>query len=154
MKQIAAVLFFSVLLPTIAADPPGFAHWRASEMRGYGAKLSPTVNERNVAVEQLGSYGNHSVIVVHREGSGEAEVHQSLTDIFIVQSGEATLVVGGKVAGGRNTGPGVIRGVSIEGGEKKKLSPGDVAHIPANTPHQVLLEPGRRFTYLIVKIKM
>jgi mannose-6-phosphate isomerase-like protein (cupin superfamily) len=154
MKKSATVLFISILMPTIAADPPDFAHWRTSEMRGYSAKLSPKINEQKFAVERLGNYGNHSVIVVHREGNGEAEVHQSLTDIFIVQNGEATLVVGGKVAGGRSTGPGEIRGASIEGGEKKKLGPGDLAHIPANTPHQVLLEPGRQFTYLIVKVNM
>lgn len=148
MKQIVAVLFFSA----VAAGSPDFAHWPASEIKAYAQKLSPKLDAQKSAGEQLGDYGNHSLIVVHREGSGDAELHENLTDIFIVQNGEATLVVGGKIAGGKPTGPGEIRGPSIEGGEKKKLGPGDVVHIPANTPHQVLLDAGKKFTYLIVKV--
>ena len=106
-----------------------------------------------IATEQLGNFGKHSLMAAHRQGSGESEVHETVADIFIVQTGEATLVVGGKVVGGKTTAPGEIRGTAIQGGEKRKLGPGDIAHIPANTPHQVLLDSGKQFTYLIVKVE-
>jgi mannose-6-phosphate isomerase-like protein (cupin superfamily) len=149
------LIFSAVLcLPLVAADPAGVMQWPAAEMRVYGKKLAPKMNELKVATEQLGKFGKHSAMVAYREASGEAEVHETVADIFIVNAGEATLVVGGKVIGGKSTGPGEIRGASIEGGVKKKLLAGDVCHIPANLPHQVVLAPGAKpFTYMIVKIE-
>ena len=70
----------------------------------------------------------------------------------MVQSGAATLVVGGEIVGARTSSPGEIRGTSIEGGERVKLGAGDVIHIAAKTPHQLLIEPGGKFTYFVVKV--
>jgi mannose-6-phosphate isomerase-like protein (cupin superfamily) len=139
-------------LALVAAEPAGFMHWSSAEMKGRGAKLAPKMDAKKIANEFLGKYGNHSLLLTHREGSGEAEVHEGQADIFIVQEGTATLVHGGQVLEPKTTGPGEIRGPSINGGEKTKLAPGDVAHIPVKVPHQLLLAPGAKFTYLIVKI--
>jgi mannose-6-phosphate isomerase-like protein (cupin superfamily) len=152
MKQITAILFFSLLIPVGAAEPPGFAFWSATELKGLGKKLSTKMNEQKLATEELGKFVNHSIMAVHREGSGEAEVHEMNADVFVVESGQGTLVVGGKVVGAKTTTPGEIRGVSIQGGERKKLGPGDIVNIPANIPHQVLLGRGEQITYLIVKV--
>lgn len=114
--------------------------------------LAPKVNAQKLAMQQLGNFGNHSLMVAHRQADGEAELHETQNDIFIVQSGSGTLVVGGKVVNGKTTAPGEVRGTAIEGGEKRALAPGDVAHIPAKIPHQVLVEKGRQITYAIVKV--
>jgi len=100
----------------------------------------------------LASYGNHSLSVIHREGSGEAELHETQADIFIVQSGEATLVVGGTVVEPKTTAPHEIRGPSIKDGVSKQLGPGDIVHVAAKTPHQVTIPAGKQFTYAIVKV--
>ena len=150
MKQLLLVLFVS--FPLAAADPPGFAHLTSHQMRGYETTLAPKINPQKVATDRLADWGNHLLMVAHRQGSGESELHEAHVDLFIVQSGEATLVVGGKIVDGRTAAPGEIRGRAIEGGEKKKLGPGDIVHIPARTAHQLLLEPGRQFTYAICKI--
>jgi len=92
-------------------------------------------------------------MVAHREGSGEAELHEEFNDISVVQSGSGTLVVGGTIVNGRTTAPGEIRGPSIQGGEKRKLGPGDIVHVPPRTPHQVLLDPGQKLTYVVIKIR-
>ena len=76
-----------------------------------------------------------------------------MTDFFVVQSGEATLVVGGEVPGAKTTAPHELRGPKINGGERRKLVAGDVVHIPANTPHQLLVEKGKQFTYLFIKVE-
>lgn len=152
MKQTLIVLFALAGLPMMAADPPGYARWPAAELKGFGQKLSPKINAQKFASAQLGRFGNHSFTVAHREGDGEAELHETQTDIYIVQSGEASLVAGGQVVGGKTTAPGEIRGPSIQSGQKTKLGPGDIVHIPAKTPHQVLVEPGKQFTYVIVKV--
>lgn len=152
MKALIVSMSMAIAVPLMAADPPGFAHWPSAALKGFERKLAPKINEKKVAVEDLGKYDKHLVMVAHREASGESEVHESVADVFVVESGEATLVVGGKVVGGKPTGPGEIRGTAIEGGVKKKLGAGDIAHIPANTPHQVLLELGKQLTYVIVKV--
>lgn len=150
MKHFAISLF--LLAPLTAADPAGFGHWSGKELKGYEKVLSPKISAQKIAIEQLGNFGNHTLTVAHREGSGEAELHETQADVFIVQSGEATLVVGGSVVNGKTSAPNEVRGPSINGGEKKKLAPGDVVHIPAKVAHQLLLDSGKQFTYCIVKV--
>jgi mannose-6-phosphate isomerase-like protein (cupin superfamily) len=153
MRSIIVLFIAALAALPAGSDPAGFALWKGSQLRGYGKKLAPKISAQKVASERLGAWDNHLVMVVHREGDGEAELHEKLTDIFVVQSGEATLVVGGTVVNGRTTAPGEIRGPSIQGGQKKPLAPGDIAHIPARIAHQVLVENGKQFTYAIVKVE-
>ena len=89
-----------------------------------------------IGSEQLGAWGNHTAGVAHREADGEAEVHETMADLFVVESGEATLVVGGQCRGGKTTAPNEIRGPKINGGERRKLAAGDIVHIPVKAPHQ------------------
>jgi mannose-6-phosphate isomerase-like protein (cupin superfamily) len=141
-----------LLTPLVAADPAGFAMWTGKELKGYEKKLAPKIDAKKFASEPLGKFGNHALQIAHREGSGEGELHETQADLFIVQTGEATLVVGGTIPGSKTTAPNEVRGPSVQGGEKKKLGPGAVVHIPANTPHQLLVDSGKQFTYAIMKI--
>ena len=154
MRHILSVLFAAALLSVTAAEPPGFVFWKSTDLKSYTEKLAPKVNEKKFANEQIASWGNHSAMMVYRKGDGEAEVHEKTVDVFVVQEGRGTLVIGGKVVGGKQTGPGEIRGASIQGGVNKPLAPGDVVHIPANIAHQVLVAPGAEITYLILKVNM
>jgi mannose-6-phosphate isomerase-like protein (cupin superfamily) len=135
-----------------AADAPAAVVWPSAELKAYAQKLSPKVDAGKFASDRLGSYGNHYMLIAHREGDGSAELHEKEADIFVVQSGAATLVVGGELVGGHTTAPGEIRGPSIKGGEKKPLAAGDIVHIPAGVPHQLLLPKGE-FTYFVVKVQ-
>jgi quercetin dioxygenase-like cupin family protein len=92
-------------------------------------------------------------MLAHREGDGRAEVHVHEADLFFIVDGEATLVTGGQVVNPTTEKPGEIRGSSIEGGKRQKLSPGDVVHIAANVPHQLLLEPGKQINYFAMKVQ-
>lgn len=103
-------------------------------------------------IKHKDDYGNHVLSVSHREESGVVEVHETKEDVMIVQSGEATLIVGGKGLGMHASAPQEQLGTKIEGGVSTHVSVGDVIHIPANTPHQFLLEPGKQITYTLVKI--
>jgi uncharacterized RmlC-like cupin family protein len=142
----------AVAVAALAAAPGTVQVWKSAEFSAIGKKLAGKVNAQKFANENIGTYGNHSLLVTYRQASGEAEVHDTQNDIFIVQEGNATLVYGGTVVNPRATGPGETRGASIKGGERRPLAPGDIAHIPARIPHQVLLDPGKQFTYTIVKI--
>ena len=136
-------------LPLVAAEPQGFVHWKASELKGFEKKLAG----KKLALEDLAKFGTYWFLTAHREGDGEAELHETETDIFVAQSGEATLVVGGEIENAKTTAPGQVRGSGIKGGTRVKLAPGDVAHIPAKTPHQVVLGGAKQFTYFIVKVE-
>jgi mannose-6-phosphate isomerase-like protein (cupin superfamily) len=151
-KGIALGVGLLLAAPLGAAEPEGFVIWPAAELKNYGKKLAPKMNAGKVASETLSNWGNHLAMIAHREGDGEAELHEKQADVFFVQSGEATLVIGGEVQGGRTTAPGELRGPSIKGGEKRPLGAGDVAHIPAKVAHQLLIAPGKHFTYFVIKV--
>ncbi len=146
------VLFIVSAVWLAAADPEGFAQWKGAELKAAGKKLAPKINQQKFASEALGSFGNHSLQVAHREGNGEAELHETQADVFVVESGEATLVVGGTMVEPRTTAPHEVRGVSIKDGVSKQLGPGDIVHIAPKTPHQLMVAAGKQFTYAVVKV--
>ena len=150
-KPLSLVLLFAGLaLP--AGDPPGFHVWTASELKGFSKSLAPKINDQKIATESLMTVGNYLFMVAHREASGQAEYHAKQADIFVVESGQATLIYGGSLVDGKTTQPDEIRAASISGGMEKKLSPGDVVTIPAKMPHQIKLDAGKEFTYFVVKV--
>ena len=151
MKPLAlALLLAGFALP--AGDPPGFSLWTSAELKGFSKTLAPKISDKKVATQTMGNYGNYSFLVAHREGSGQAEYHATQADVFFVQSGEATLVVGGEMVDGKTTAPNEMQAPSIKGGTEKKLAAGDVVTIPAKVAHQVKLDAGKHFTYFVVKV--
>lgn len=137
-------------LPLFAADPQGFVLWSAGDLKQMDHKLSEKLDNQRFSSEQLQKFGNHYTMLAHREGTGSAELHEKDADFFIVESGAATLVVGGELVGAKTTAPNEVRGTSIKGGTRHKLSPGDIVHIAAKTPHQLLI--GKSFTYFVIKV--
>lgn len=139
---LAALTFpqsFITTLPQLATnDPPGFLLWPGGVPPG--------------GLSEKDSFNNHTISISHREKDGRAEVHDKKVDVMIIQSGEATLVVGGKSVDPVATGPGETQGKSIEGGITRKVHPGDVIRIPAKTPHQFFIPQGGQITYVLVKI--
>ena len=105
------------------------------------------------AAQELARYSNHYTMLALRKAAGSAELHQHEADIFIVQNGNAVLITGGKIVDPHAEKPGEIRGTSIDGGERHSLSPGDIVHIPAGLPHQLLLDNKTQpFVYFVVKV--
>ena len=112
---IIALAMAASALP--AGAPTGFEHWTHAKLLDYQKRLAGKMNGHKIAVESLGSYGNHSFVMAHRDGDGEAELHETQNDVMVIESGEATLVVGGTVVDPRTTTPHEIRGPSIRGGD-------------------------------------
>jgi len=144
-----AWLLMACLIPLRGADPVRPMFWSSSQLKGADkAALSRLNPERHLGTERL----LDSAFVAFRNGSGEAELHQNLADLILVRSGEGAVLVGGKMIDGKPTGPGEVRGKSIEGGAKYPIAAGDMLYIPANTVHQFWMEPGQSFTAMVVKI--
>jgi hypothetical protein len=149
------LVVFSLLLAAAAlpaGDPDGFGLWTSAELKGAPKRLGPKISGTpKVASETLAKWNKHFMMLAYREGDGEAEWHEKHADIFIAETGEATLVYGGKMVNAKSTGAGEMRGPSISGGMTKKLTPGDVVHIPAQMPHQLLVK--KSFTYTVFKVE-
>src|ERR1700731_2618443 len=128
-KLLLLLVLVSLALSLWAADPDGFGMWSGSDMkaRANAAKL----DEHKVGLARVANWGNHGLLSIRREGDGEAEAHETQVDVIFITSGEGTLIVGGTRVGGHPTTVGEVRGTSITGGVSKKMTPGDVFHIPA-----------------------
>jgi mannose-6-phosphate isomerase-like protein (cupin superfamily) len=137
-----------------AAVPAGYSHWNAAQLdersRPLPAKMA--TSKVKVATEALGGWGNHSMSIVLRESTGEAELHETRSDIIFIRSGEGSIVIGGTIPNPRRTAAHEIRGDRITGGEKQPLRPGDILHVAPKTPHQMILEPGQKLDYYAVKV--
>src|ERR1051326_4635098 len=128
---LIAVVLLGVATMLGAADPEGFGFWKGETIQKAGKDLAATIDEQKFAFQQLGNYDNHMIGISHREGDGSAEMHEVQADIWIVDSGEATMVVGGKIVDPKTVKPHEVRGTSIEGGTTSPLTVGDIVHIPA-----------------------
>jgi len=152
MKQasvFATLCVLSLAAALWAADSAQPLFWSASQQKDFDknakAKLNP---ERHLGTERL----TESAFVAYRDGNGEAELHEKQADLLMIRSGEGIVMVGGTMIGGKPTGPGEMRGASVEGAKKYPVSAGDVLYIPANTVHQFVVEPGKSFTAMVVKL--
>jgi mannose-6-phosphate isomerase-like protein (cupin superfamily) len=133
------LLVVGILLTSCAAaDPAGVVIWPKGVPPG--------------GLKEKAQFENHAISISHREQNGLAEVHEKKADVIVVQSGEATLVLGGEVINPKPAGAGEVHGTGIKGGVKKSVSVGDVIHIPARIPHQFFVAPGKQITYLVVKV--
>jgi len=153
MKHLWLSFFLALGSRALGADLPGFVVYKGADLRAYEAKLAREIKEVKFANANLDNFGNHSTMIAHREGPGMVEIHEVMTDVFVVESGEAMLVVGGEPENVKTVGPGEMRGSSVKGGERRKLGAGDIVHIPAKMPHQLLLAPGKQFTYFVLKVE-
>jgi mannose-6-phosphate isomerase-like protein (cupin superfamily) len=141
-----------VVVPVFAADPAGFALWRAAELKQRGEALSKKVGPDHSARETLADYGDHRFRLLYRDADGVPEQHDNIVDVVIVQSGEGTLLLGGRMINPRaSSGAGEYLGTGIEGGERHPIAAGDVVHIPAKIPHSFLVPQGKHITYVLVK---
>jgi mannose-6-phosphate isomerase-like protein (cupin superfamily) len=143
---------FALAVTAIAALPVSYSHWTQAQLDERAKSLPAKMNKVKVGTEGLGGWGNHSMSLVHREGSGEAELHETQSDILFIRSGDAAIVIGGTMPGSHRTTAHELRAPKIEGGEKQALHPGDVLHIAPKTPHQMILEPGQKLDYYAVKV--
>jgi len=155
-----ALLFclFALALPLLAAQetvPEGFEHWTADSLKQLDQKLTVEAgkNPHHIAVEHLKDFPNDQFMLSRREADGIVEWHETQADIFFVQSGSATLLVGGTLLGGETVEPHEKRNGTIQGGVRRKLSAGDVVRIAPKVPHQILLDGAQNFTYFVVKVK-
>ena len=140
---IVAILTAAVLtgVTRIAAQTPPVAfadHDKVAAALANGG--SPLITAPNLTVSGA-----------HRTGPGQVEVHDTETDVLYIIEGEATVVTGGTMVGGKLTRPGQYLGTDIQGGTTHHLTKGDVITIQAGTPHWFKEVP-KAVSYFVVKV--
>jgi len=154
MKPVVSLCVAALLAVSApAADPPGFAQWRASDLEAHDAELAKHVGADHSSRETLADFKSHRFRMLYRDADGNPEQHDSIIDIVLVRSGEGTLVLGGEMVGRRATATaGEWLGSRLEGGERHPIGAGDIVHIPAGIPHSFLVPSGKHITYVLLKI--
>jgi mannose-6-phosphate isomerase-like protein (cupin superfamily) len=97
------------------------------------------VSDRPIRVADAGS---HHVAVYGvfrpRHLAGDAVMHEGVSnsEIYYMLRGEGTLVTGGTLVNPRRTdGSSLVRADAIQGGDARRIVPGDVVVIPPDVPH-------------------
>lgn len=155
MRILSFLMLTIFATPAFAQSKSEVIYWPASTLVGYSATLKGRQGEKKTlsASEILSDLGNHKFEILRRDGSGAGEMHHNWTDIFIVQSGEATILYGGSIEDAKDTGNGEIRGPKHVGGKSQKVSAGDILVMPPGVAHQTIVEQGKFFFTLIVKVQ-
>jgi len=105
------------------------------------------------ASETLQKYGVDYTMLSFRSKDGGAELHEKNADIFVILDGNATLLWGGELVDPKSSAPGEVQGSGVTHATTTHLAKGDIIHIPANTPHQMLVAKGDTITYFVIKVK-
>ena len=135
--------------------PNGFQQWTGASLKDLEQtlKTEADASSHHMSVRRLADFPQDTFMLSRRQADGVVEWHENQADVFFVQSGSATLLVGGTMVGGETTEPHEKRNGTIQGGIKRKLSAGDVVRIPPQVPHQLLLDGSPEFTYFVIKVK-
>jgi mannose-6-phosphate isomerase-like protein (cupin superfamily) len=150
---IAAILSAAMLPAFVSAQTAIVDHLTAAEILQKAQQLEQQAAQGGSASVKLEEYPNHYTMVALRKKSGGAELHENYADFFYVVRGKATLLTGGAVVDAKTAGPGEIRGTSVRDGTSTPLNKGDVVHIPANVPHQMVLSDHGEIVYFVIKVK-
>jgi mannose-6-phosphate isomerase-like protein (cupin superfamily) len=158
MKKLCLLFLLALaLLPVTAQEtvPSGFELWTAASLKQLRQELSKNAasDPHHAATRRFADYSNDYALFAMREADGIPEWHETEADVFFVQTGTATLVLGGTLDGAQTTEPHEKRNGKIVGGIQRKLTAGDIVRIPAKTPHQLLLGDAHEFTYFVIKVK-
>jgi mannose-6-phosphate isomerase-like protein (cupin superfamily) len=157
MQRLLSKLLLIISALAVAQDtvPDGFQLWTVASLTQVEQQLKTEAgtSSHHLATRRLADFPNDTFMLSRREADGIVEWHENQADVFFVQSGSATLVVGGTMVAGETTEPHEKRNGRIEGGVHRTLAAGDVVRIPAKVPHQILLEGSKGFTYFVIKVK-
>jgi glc operon protein GlcG len=139
MKLLFALITLLAAAVMLTGAGPGVTFIGADKVTASMAKGGVLLTQPDLIVQGA-----------HRAEAGMVEVHDKETDVIYITDGDATLVTGGTMVGGKNTAAGQWRGTDIQGGQTQHLTKGDVIVVPAGIPHWFKEVP-KSVSYLVVK---
>jgi mannose-6-phosphate isomerase-like protein (cupin superfamily) len=152
--QAAAMLLAIGVTVGVTAQTMKLDHWTPTQLLERSQHLRQQAAQGDgSASETLEKYPHHYTMLAFRSHSGGGELHENYADLFYILDGRATVMTGGELSDRKSTGPGEARGAKVNGGSAQDVKAGDVVHIPAGMPHQMLVPEGSSVTYFVVKIQ-
>ena len=161
MKWMLLVLAFAIssVRAGTGDEPVGFAMWSAERIEAAADRLEGELGDKVMVYEVIGNnYKDHSMYLVLRGKTGLAEFHETESDYQISFRGTATHIIGGKLVDpwrlvdAEQRPRKQLRARSIQEGQSSPLKPGDIIHVPPATPHQLIIEPGKPYMYILIKL--
>jgi mannose-6-phosphate isomerase-like protein (cupin superfamily) len=112
------------------------------------------VSDKTIRSVDVGGYRVSVWAVLRPKGlAQDANLHQTkVSEIYYMLEGSGTLVTGGSMPGAKPMAPGStnLQSKTIQGGESRRVGPGDVVIIPGHVPHQWSSQDGT-LKYLIFR---
>jgi mannose-6-phosphate isomerase-like protein (cupin superfamily) len=137
-----------------AAQSSGKAEvFPSAELQVQLTRLAQQAKAGGSGGSTLGDYGTHAIKLSERTASGGAEIHAHFDDVMLVMDGTAELITGGELVGMHNGANGETTASGIRNGTSQHIGPGDLIHIPAGVPHQLIIAPGTIYSALVIKVK-
>ena len=134
-----------ITIPRMATDDRAVV----LEVSDLESVLSGLLNDERSSQRLLEGGDVFSVTMLNRTAP-TATIHGTLSDLYVIQDGSATLVTGGSLVDPRPASrPGDQQGSSIRGGAEQIVRAGDVVFIPPGMVHGFRdLDASRSITYL------
>lgn len=159
-STVSGFAFLGLALMTLTAGAAAQSSGNEVNVRTQAAIVSQSQALRSqaqaspdgLAPVTLEKFPGHLTMLIVRTKSGGAEVHATVNDIIIAEEGDATVVTGGTVEGGKEISPGETRGARVVGGTPHVIHKGDIMHIGPGIPHQVMVPAGKTFAYYVIKV--
>jgi mannose-6-phosphate isomerase-like protein (cupin superfamily) len=153
MKIAFVIAFIGLAVGCRAQSPDGAQIFSSAQLHGQLNILAQQAAKAGSSSIALGDYGSHTIMLSERTVSGGAEIHAHFDDVMIVMSGKATLISGGRLIDAHSSSNGESSGSGIRDGVTRAIAAGDIVHVPAGTPHQLLIDRGTPYSALVVKIR-
>lgn len=132
---LALVLAFSFIVAARAQNTPPKAPAAGSPaIYKSGQELFEVLKKATprgaMKTSNVATTDQYSINVVHRDKPAGAIAHAGNTELHYIIEGSATIVTGGKLVRGAAAGAG-----TIDGGETRHVTKGDVVIVPENSAH-------------------
>jgi len=141
---MAAFMMVAASIAAAQAPPPPAVDVSAADIRAFVNKLpKDRISDLPIRVADVGGYKVGVYGVFRPKASDQDAIRHdtTVTEIYYMLEGSATLVTGGTLVDERSSGTSPntkrrnFRGSRIEGGVSRRVVPGDVIIIPGRVPH-------------------
>jgi mannose-6-phosphate isomerase-like protein (cupin superfamily) len=153
MKLVSAIILAALSVPLLAQSPGKAEVFTSTQLGDQLIQLAQPAKAKGSSGFTLGAYGTHALTLSQRTVNGGAEIHAHFDDVMMVMEGKATLITGGELIDAHSGSNGETTGSGIRNGSVQAIAVGDLVHIPAGTPHQLLIAPGTTYSALVIKVK-
>lgn len=153
MKLVSVLAIAALAMPRCVHAQSNAEVFSGKDVTSQLAALAQKAKASGSSGSTLGDYNSHAIKLSVRTASGGAEVHAHFDDVFFVTQGRATLITGGTVVNPTTDDQGETKGTRIQNGKSQVIVRGDVVHIPAGVPHQLILVPGSVYSSIVIKVR-